>query len=644
MNRFSLIILLLIVGITSHGQIDTTRVYELNEVVTTSQSRSNLVTPGTRPITVITRNEIASLPVQDLNDLLNYLPGVDIRARGVNGVQADISMRGGTFDQVLILINGINVTDPHTGHMNLNIPIDLNMIDRIEVLQGTALSVFGLSAFSGAINIIIGEQYQEIVKASLVAGQYGYFAPSVGVKYNTGRWNFIGQLDTKQSTGYIDNTDFQTYNLFLLSSYKNEKTGDFELQVGGQLKDFGSNSFYSLKYPNQFEATKTLVSSLKWNKQVSDFNMEAAAYYRVNQDRYELFRSYQEAPAWYTTHNHHISQVGGGFLKGAWYSSVGKTAAGVELRQESIVSNVLGDVMENSKPVPGQPDSVQFTHSKSRFNVNYFIEQTFIYKKFSATICASGHYNTMFKNNFAFGANVGYEFAKGGNIYANVNRALRLPTFTDLYYQSATQIANPNLMPETSLTTEVGISWANYGFNTSLNVYYRMGENIIDWVKSPEEEKWRSVNHTNINALGGELSVGYHYGYWLKNLMLNYSYCNLTKMEEENVMSKYALDYLKHKVTLTLEHGIWKGFGASWQFNFQQREGVYTTIEGTVQNYTPVYLLDGRIFWQNEAMKVYVEASNLLNQQYYDYGGIQQPGIWCKAGIALDINLKKKNR
>ena len=303
------------------------------------------------------------------------------------------------------------------------------------------------------------------------------------------------------------------------------------------------------------------------------------------------------------------------FRSGAWFSKIGKTSAGIEAREERIVSNVLGDAMANNKPVPGQPDSVQFTHAKQRLNVNYFVEQTFNVKKFSAAIGASGNYNTLFKNNFAFGINAGYAFVPGGNVYANVNRALRLPTFTDLYYKSATQIANPELMPETSLTSEIGIRWNGYGVRTSLNVYYRMGQNIIDWVKTPDEEKWRSVNHTNINALGGELSVGYSYGYWLKNIMINYSYCHLDKELSDNLMSKYAMDYLKRKATVTLEHGIWKGFGASWQFSYQQREGVYTDIEGTVQNYQPIYLLDGRIYWQQEGMNVYVEASNLLNQR-----------------------------
>ena len=103
-------------------------------------------------------------------------------------------------------------------------------------------------------------------------------------------------------------------------------------------------------------------------------------------------------------------------------------------------------------------------------------------------------------------------------------------------------------------------------------------------------------------------------------------------------MSKYALDYLRHKFTVNLAHGIYKGFGASWQFTFQQREGTYTDVDGAVQRYTPAYLLDGRIFWQNQKLNIFLEGSNLIGQKYYDYGGIVQPWRWIKAGISVKID------
>ena len=138
----------------------------LNEINIIGNHR-NIYSENLRVITSITKEQIKNLPVQNVNELLDYLPGIDVRQRGTNGVQADVSMRGGTFDQVLILLNGINITDPQTGHYNMDLPVDLSMIERIELLQGTSMTLFGLSAFSGAINIITNESAKNTIKAHL---------------------------------------------------------------------------------------------------------------------------------------------------------------------------------------------------------------------------------------------------------------------------------------------------------------------------------------------------------------------------------------------------------------------------------------------------------------------------------------------
>ena len=130
--------------------------YELDEVVFTAGRTPIEAQQAARIVTVITKSEIERAPAQNLNDLLRYIAGVDIRQRGPLGAQADISIRGGTFDQTLILLNGGNITDPQTGHHNLDLPIDVESIERIEILQGPSAKSFGPNAFNGAINIITG--------------------------------------------------------------------------------------------------------------------------------------------------------------------------------------------------------------------------------------------------------------------------------------------------------------------------------------------------------------------------------------------------------------------------------------------------------------------------------------------------------
>ena len=103
------------------------------------------------------------------------------------------------------------------------------------------------------------------------------------------------------------------------------------------------------------------------------------------------------------------------------------------------------------------------------------------------------------------------------------------------------------------------------------------------------------------------------------------------------------MDYLKNKVDLGITHTIIKGIGANWQFSYQERNGTYTKWEGTVYGkdvpFVPVWLVDGRLFWQNKGTNIYLEGSNLLNKRYVDYGNVEQPGTWFKIGIVQQINL-----
>ncbi len=630
-----LLITLFFTNIYAEEMFFANQTQEIDEV-SVQAIRTKLGNKGLRAISILSKADIEQIPAASIHELLDNLPGIDIRSRGANGVQSDISMRGGTFDQVLVLLNGVNITDPQTGHLNLELPIDISAIDRIELLQGATMSMFGYSAMSGAINIVTGEAGKDNINASIEGGDYGYLNTSIGTKQNVEKWTITANGAYSQSSGYMKNTDFKNGKLFAHAALCDSVIGNISLQLGGQTKAFGANSFYSLKYDNQFENTRTIFASAQWEKRLGAFGIESNLYHRTLQDRFELIRNYEEAPAWYTFHNHHLTNVSGINVKGSWYSSIGKTSAGVELRNENIISNVLGDKLDNPIQVPGQDDSTLFIYGKNRLNLNYFVEQHFFIDDFSASVGISGNYNTMFSHNLACSASAAYRFTTNGNIFASFNRSIRLPTFTDLYYKSATQIANPNLQPEKSMTAEIGINYGIKGFNINASAYYRWGQNIIDWIKTPEEEKWRSMNHSNVNALGGEISASYSHGYWLKKIEATYSYCQLDK-ETHGYLSKYALDYLKHKITANLSHGIYKGFGASWSANYQIRNGEYTDIEDLVQKYKPVFTLDGRIYWQNSNLKIYVEASNITNTRYYDYGGILQAPIWVKGGIAINF-------
>ena len=168
--------------------------------------------------------------------------------------------------------------------------------------------------------------------------------------------------------------------------------------------------------------------------------------------------------------------------------------------------------------------------------------------------------------------------------------------------------------------------------------YYRWGRDIIDWIKEsdPEVVVWRSTNNSKVNAAGAEATVGVQGFEWIKRIELSYAFCDVAA-DAGGMMSLYVLDYLRHKATLRIEHKIYRGFGASWALSFRKREGEYTSLEGTIEHYRPVWLLDGSVYWHNEFLKVSVDAKNMANQLYYDFSGVVQPRHWVSASVLFRI-------
>ena len=301
------------------AQTDTTKVsmeYNLDEVKVSAQRTPVAFSQVARIISVVSREEIEAAPVQSIQELLEYALSVDVRQRGVHGVQADISVRGGSFDQTLILLNGINISDPQTGHYSLDLPVSLKSIQRIEILEGPAARVFGPNAFSGAINIITSSFDKTNLKFDLGIGQHLLTDANVSGNVNSGSFHQFMAFNRMSSDGYIDNTDFKTWNAFYQTKLET-KPGILDFQIGRTNKAFGANSFYSAAYPNQFEETKTTFASVKFETGTK-FHVSPSVYWRRHQDRFELFRD--SPPDWYKGHNYHLTDVFGSNLN-AWFPS-----------------------------------------------------------------------------------------------------------------------------------------------------------------------------------------------------------------------------------------------------------------------------------------------------------------------------------
>jgi len=629
--------------IAEANEQDTTGVkmeYDLDEIEVSAQRSPALYSQVARIISVIERKEIEAAPAQSVQDLLEYVAGVDVRQRGTEGVQADISIRGGTFDQILVLLNGINITDPQTGHHNLNLPVSLAQIERIEVLEGPAARVYGPNAFSGAINIVTRQPNENVIDLSAEAGSYGYFQPNVSLSFADQKWKHSLGLGGKRSDGYTDNTDFTELNGFYSGQYRSSG-GTTQVQLGASKKGFGANSFYSPKYPNQYEATKTLFSSIRYESN-GKFHLTPAVYYRRHQDRFELFRS--DPASWYTGHNYHLTNVYGANLNSWTNWSLGKTALGIEFRSENILSNVLGKELDEPKKVPGE--DAEFTKSDSRNTVSLFLEHSIYVDRwtFSGGILTNTISGSGLGINVFPGLDISYQPTENYKLFATYNTSLRMPTFTDLYYKGPTNIGNPDLKPERSETLEAGLKLQHSIVRGHFLVFYRQGHDIIDWVKENAEDIWQPQNLTELKSLGAEVQVDVllsrKFGNYCPDVRTSYLFNNVSKSEEEFI-SRYVLDNLRHKWVTSVNQQILPNLSLNVEAVSQDREGGYVKYEDTVPvgetDYVPFWLFDTKLTYHQKRFSAFVSVNNIFNTEYNDIDNVIQPGRWFKAGLSYRI-------
>ncbi len=629
--------------ITADSRDDSLKIqhFLMDGVIVTASRTPVEAQKAARIVTVISKSDIASSPAQTLNDILRNIPGVDIRQRGPLGTQADISIRGGTFDQTLILLNGVNVTDPQTGHHNLNLPVDIESIERIEILNGPAAKSFGPNAFSGVVNIITGNSNPNRIRASLLYGQYGLKGATAGISNTTGKLEQFLSLSRTASDGYIENTDFSNRTLFYQAEY-NLKSGTIDLQTGSGAKNFGANSFYSLKYPDQFESVKTEFISLKYRNR-SAIRIEPAVYLRRNLDRFELKRDDESFPF-----NHHKTITAGLNLNTWMVHRFGKTSLGIDLRNEHILSNVLGNLISNPVEVRGFEDTY-YLKSYNRFNTSLYAEQTFSPGRFLAAIGVMAHHNHDLSG-FRFYPGVDLSFRLNDNmrIFSSANKTLRMPTFTDMFYTSPVQKGNPHLRPEEAVTFEAGIKYTGTIIKGDISAFRRRGYNLIDWVKDPSPDSliWRSANHAEISSTGVETSLTLtpseeNQDARLQSLRVSYSFLR-ADAEQGEMLSRYALDYLRHQVNFSVDLRVASRLYSSTTVTWRDRTGSWQNATGDVISHNPFWLADTRFSWKEKHFTGYVEASNILNTRYFDFGGLIQPGIWVRGGITLNLEYSKK--
>ena len=642
---------------------------KLNQIIIESQKKNVLFNENMRLVKILTTDDLERSPANNLAELLDFALGVDIRQRGADEVQADVSVRGGTFDQVLILLNGIPISDQQTGHHSFSVPVDISCIERVEILQGPGTRLYGLNAFSGAINIITKKDSDFFLNSSFQIGQFNTFSGSVSSSFKIGKSNNLISVNHSQSDGYTINSDYEISKFYLNSDLK-LKNSNILFQFGLITKNFGAYNFYTPNFPFQYEAINNQIANITFDLS-KKINTKITLYYRRNQDRFELFR---ESENWYSQqgdyfvrnqtdtakyvanmyipavyykgHNYHVTNSLGVSINSNFSSKLGNTFWGIDVNSVNILSNVLGQESDLKEVLFEQ--NAFYTKSANRSNYSAFIDYQKKINKVNISAGININYSDFFNFYYAFGTNFSYDISNEIKIYSSVNQGLRLPSFTDLYYKGPANVGNENLLPEKSTTYEFGQKFITENIAIQSAIFYRIGKNTIDWVKANNDDLWQPMNYTRVDAYGFDFAAKVFAGRLLNTDLLklidfNYNYLHQDK-ESNDYISRYVFDYPVHNFSVNVFHTFFKNLSFNWRAMYKLRTGTHSQlnpISSTFQleevPYKPYWLVDAKISYTYKFATIYVGANNVFDAKYFDLSNVVPAGRWIKGGLKIKL-------
>lgn len=614
-----------------------------------------------RNLFVLDAEQISSAAQPSLDGLLESVPGVDARQRGPWGAQTDLSIRGGTFEQVALWVDGVRWSAPHTGHHLFNLPIDPEDIQRVQVVRGGS-GALGSGGVTGGIVLNTGPAMENGTEVSAEGGYYGW--NRIRARHDWGEKATRHRISVSRAatSGYRENTDL---NLTRIRYAGQEETefGTLHLRAGGMSAAFGAQDFYTASFPQQFEQVDLWQTQLTWQHHISGWDVDAGLHYRTHSDRFELFREgegYYEAdasgvltsadgpvPSWYQGANQHASTTAG--IRGGARRSTdwGETLLSADFRREGVVSNRLG-LAEY-----GRGDSSVYVLGDRRTNLDVGVGQRADLGRFTARALAAWNVNSAADGpRFVPEASLSLRIDETGRAvaFASARRSVRMPSYTDLYYTVGGAQGSQDLLPEEAEHLEFGYRLTGdlgdgYRLVLSQHLFHRWGRNLIDWVRFNGSSITEATNLREVHFTGQEFTLSARAVD--AAAALRYFTVSLAFMEADETStgfeSNYVLDILGSKADVVLGFRPLEDWMVDVRWSAQHRDGgYYDPVAGMELDFEPVQLLGATVRWAPESLPIaaHVRVDNALDAQYVDIGNVDQPGRWVRAGLTWTSNKK----
>tara|TARA_B100000767_G_scaffold273442_2_gene303563 strand:- start:2806 stop:4629 length:1824 start_codon:yes stop_codon:yes gene_type:complete len=568
---------------------------ELDTVVIKSTRIDLPFKDNSRTIQIITSKDILNSAATNVADLLQQVAGVDIRRRGTAGSQADLYIRGGGFDQTLLLIDGIKMDDAQTGHHTMNGALPIEVIERIEIIKGPAARIFGQNAFTGAINIVTKKSLESSTSVNIEAGSFEQKNGSITIGKEFENASIIAHIGALTSEGYRINSDYNNYN-YLVKGTFNKKKQPIEMIATFFDKKFGAQNFYTPEAYgfNEYEETQSSLIGVSTSFKTEKFKISPRVYWKRGQDIFLLKRF---DPIFYR--NLHITNKLGAEANASYTSNYGITGFGIDVSSVSISSNNLGD--------------------RNRTMANFFLEHRFKFAdgKVDITPGVAVTYFSDFKFHAFPGLDLGIQLSDQLKAYGNLGITYRIPTYTDLYYSDQTTEGNPYLKPEEAFAQEIGLKYNSGKFTTSVAIFNRDATNLIDYIKPDiATTKYTATNITKVKTRGFEVNTAYRFKIkeYNQNLSFGYNFLDDDILDQNKELSRYSLNTLKHQFITRFTSKLFKNIRQNIIYKYAER-----TIGSSYNVWDASVIVDFNTF------NFTVTANNIFNASYIETGFVPMP-------------------
>ena len=550
---------------------------------------------------VVIDTKLHPLTVQTPEDYMRSDSSLYLEQRGAGLVQTDISLRGSSFEQTLVLLNGLRIDDAQTAHHNLDLPVPIEAISDIDVLHGAGSTLYGADALGGVVDFVTAAPAVDSVSLRSGVGSYGeneqgVLANAVGVK-----WSEVLTGQRAFSTGFMPDRDYRSENASSESRYRTA-LGESDILLAGSDQAFGANQFYG-NY-DSWERTKGWFASAR---QELGTKTEAAFGYRRHTDNFILLR---EDPSYYA--NNHID--------GSWQAVVRRKESlrkGVELfygldaQGDSIDSNNLGRHARNRGAGYLDLD----LHGAERWTLSLGLREEVL----------SGGARSVLSPDLAGSLRLGQAF----KLHAALGYGFRLPTYTDLYYSDPTTLGDPLLKPESAWSGEVGVDWyASAKTTASLTGFYEPQHDTIDYVRANANDLWQASNLTGVRFAGFESAVAWQPK---RNQSFHFSWTMLSGAQSalHGLQSEYLFNYPVNNADAQWTGAVGAGL-------------VIRNRVGVVERYqqTPYPVWDASIARERGWLRPYLRMTNLSNTGYEEIQDVRMQGRAFVGGFEVTIARK----